>query len=335
MARRALVTGADGFIGSHLTELLVSEGYAVRALAMYNAFGSRGWLDHLPEEIQAEVDIVLGNVRDASSVHEWIADRDVVFHLAALIGIPYSYRAPQSYVDTNVGGTLNVLVASRRSSVEKIVHTSTSEVYGSAVTVPIDERHPLQGQSPYAASKIAADQLAFSFFASFGFPVVTVRPVNTYGPRQSTRAVIPTVITQLVDGSGVIELGSLHPMRDFTFVSDTALGFLAADRSPDASGEVVNLGTGHEISIGDLAHTLGGLMGIEPEIVQQETRVRPEKSEVSRLVADTAKARDILGWEPGYDYVVLLQPTSPLRTSVDIDACIERCVDGGHPPACR
>lgn len=301
MGRRALVTGADGFIGSHLTELLVAEGYDVRALAMYNAFGRCGWLDSLPDSVRAEVDIVAGDIRDAGSMHDLVADREVVFHLAALIGIPYSYRAPGSYLDTNVRGTLNVLQASSKASVERVVHVSTSEVYGTALTVPIDEGHPLQGQSPYSASKIAADQLAFSFFSSFDLPLVIVRPFNTYGPRQSARAVIPTVITQLADGSGVIELGSLHPTRDFSFVTDTARGFVAADQAKDVAGQVVNLGTGHEISIGDVARLIADLMGIEPELVRDEARVRPVNSEVDRLVADNAKARELMGWEPEYD----------------------------------
>lgn len=300
MGRRALITGADGFIGSHLTEMLVAEGYRVRALAMYNAFGTRGWLDYLAEDVRAEVEIVLGDIRDPVSVRNLVRDREVVFHLAALIGIPYSYQAADSYLDTNIRGTLNVLQAAKDALVERVVHTSSSEVYGTARAIPIDEGHPLQGQSPYSASKIAADQLAFSFYSSFGLPVVTVRPFNTYGPRQSARAVIPTVITQLVSGDGVTELGSLHPTRDFTYVTDTARGFLAADRAIGVDGEAINLGTGFEISIGDLVRTIGELMGVAPEIMRDESRVRPKGSEVERLVADVEKARQLLGWTPKF-----------------------------------
>lgn len=300
MKRRALVTGADGFIGSHLTELLAENGYEVRALSMYNARGNQGWLDRVPNELRDELDVVLGDVRDPAIVRRLVEDRDVVFHLAALIGIPYSYRAPESYLDTNVRGTLNVLQAAREASVDRVVHTSTSEVYGTAQRVPIDETHRLQGQSPYSASKIAADQFAFSFFRSFELPVVTVRPFNTYGPRQSARAVIPTIITQLARGNGKLELGSLHPTRDFTYVTDTARGFLAADRAEDAMGEVVNLGTGFEISIGDLALSIAELMGADPELVRDEERVRPEESEVDRLLADNRKARNLLDWKPEF-----------------------------------
>lgn len=300
MGRRALVTGADGFIGSHLTELLVSEGYDVRALAMYNGLGHRGWLDHVQPTVQESIQVVSGDIRDPAMVRDLVRDQEVVFHLAALIGIPYSYHAPDSYLDTNVRGTLNVLQAARDEEVEKVVHTSTSEVYGTARSVPIDESHPLQGQSPYSATKIAADQLAFSFFSSFGLPVVTVRPFNTYGPRQSTRAIIPTVITQLTEDEGPLKLGSLHPTRDFTYVTDTARGFLAADRAASCEGEVVNLGTGFEISIGDLAQMIGDLMGLEPEIVREEARVRPRESEVERLLADNTKANELIGWSPEF-----------------------------------
>lgn len=298
MGKRALVTGADGFIGSHLTGELITEGYDVRALAMYNALGDRGWLERLPPSVQSDVDIVLGDIRDPVIVRKLVQDRDVVFHLAALIGIPYSYRAPDSYIDTNVRGTLNVLQASKDASVDRVVHTSTSEVYGTAQTVPISENHPLQGQSPYSASKIAADQLAFAFFSSFELPVVTVRPFNTYGPRQSARAVIPTVITQLADGEGTLELGSLHPTRDFTYVDDTVRGFLAADGASGLEGEVINLGSGFEISIGRLARTIGELMGVDPEIRQDEVRVRPDGSEIDRLLADNSKAQELMGWSP-------------------------------------
>lgn len=298
MSRKALVTGADGFIGSHLTESLVEEGYEVRALAMYNALGDRGWLEHLPDEVLVDVEVVLGDIRDPACVRELVSDREVVFHLAALIGIPYSYRAADSYLETNARGTLNILQGAKDASVGRVIHTSTSEVYGSAQTVPIREDHPLQGQSPYSASKIAADQLAHSFFASFGLPVVTVRPFNTYGPRQSARAVIPTIITQLASGEATLKLGSLHPTRDFTYVADTVRAFLAADRASGIEGEVINLGTGYEIAIGRLAEVISDLMGVDIDIRQEQARVRPEDSEVDRLVADNAKAEELMAWSP-------------------------------------
>ena len=298
MTRRALVTGADGFIGSHLVETLVAAGYRVKAMARYDARGSRGWLDDLEPTLLAEVELLSGDVCDAAFVREALGGCDVVFHLAALIGIPYSYRAAQSYVSVNVTGTLNILQAAKEQDGLKVIQTSTSEVYGTAQRVPIDESHPLQAQSPYAATKVAADQLALSFHRSFETPVVVLRPFNTYGPRQSRRAVIPTIIAQLLAGERAIALGSLHPTRDLTYVRDTAEGFLLADRSEAAVGEVINLGTGHEISIGDLAARIMALMGIEAEIATDRQRLRPAASEVERLCADTAKAAELLGWAP-------------------------------------
>ncbi len=300
MNRRALITGADGFIGSHLAEALVAEGYRVRALVYYNAFGNRGWLDHIDAAVRRELEIVAGDVRDAAFVRHAVADVDVVFHLAALIGIPYSYEAPESYVDTNVRGTLNVLQAALDNDRAKVIHTSTSEVYGTAQSVPIGESHPLNAMSPYAATKIAADQLALSFWRAFGAPVTVVRPFNTYGPRQSRRAVIPTVIAQLAAGASELRLGNLHPTRDLTFVRDTVQGFVQADRSEAALGEVINLGTGFEISIGDLARLIADLMGSAAEIAQEQDRIRPEASEVERLCADAGKAERLLGWRPSH-----------------------------------
>ena len=296
--RRALVTGADGFIGSHLVETLLAEGYAVRALSYYNAFGHRGWLEAVPGAVEDTLDVVQGDVRDAAQMRSLIDGCDVVFHLAALIGIPYSYEAPASYLGTNIEGTLNVLQAARDHGGVKVIQTSTSEVYGTARRVPIDEEHPLQAQSPYAASKIAADQLALSFHASFDLPVVVLRPFNTYGPRQSMRAIIPTVIRQLATGNSRLALGNLTPTRDLTYVTDTVRGFLLADRQDAALGEVINLGTGHEISIGDLASLIARLMGKKVEIVRDESRVRPTASEVERLCSDARKADRLLGWQP-------------------------------------
>ena len=298
MTRRAFVSGAEGFIGSHLVELLVAEGYAVRALSQYNAFGTRGWLDQIAPNDLEKIEVLSGDVRDAAFVREAVADRDVIFHLAALIGIPYSYVAPESYVDANIVGTLNLLQAARDRGEIKVIHTSTSEVYGTPRSVPIGEDHALQAQSPYAATKIAADQLALSFQRSFGLPVVVVRPFNTYGPRQSRRAIIPAVITQLLAGEQTLRLGNLHPTRDLTFVKDTARGFLLTDRCEKAVGEVINLGTGFEITIGDLAGLIAELMGIDAKIVQEDKRVRPDSSEVERLLADAGKAERLLGWKP-------------------------------------
>lgn len=298
--KKILVTGADGFIGSHLAEDLIRRGHRVRALVLYNSFNSWGWLDNLPHDVRKQMDIVAGDVRDPNDVKEAMKGCEVVLHLAALISIPYSYQSPISYVDTNVKGTLNILQAARELDVIKIVHTSTSEVYGTAKFVPITEDHPLQGQSPYSASKIGADQIAISFYNAFNTPVTILRPFNTYGPRQSARAVIPTVITQLSNGRGKIKLGALHPTRDFTYVSDTVRGFIAAAESNRSVGEVINLGSNFEISIGETARLISEIMGKELEIEVISERRRPEKSEVERLWADTTKAKNLLGWQPEY-----------------------------------
>ncbi len=293
--KRVLVTGAGGFIGSHLTERLVQLGATTKAFVHYNALGRAGWLDDSP--VREDVEIVAGDLCDPESVRNAMRDTHVVFHLAALIAIPYSYRAPMSYVRTNVEGTLNVLQAVRDHGVERMVHTSTSEVYGTAQSVPIDERHPLHGQSPYAASKIGADQMAEAFHQSFGVPLVTVRPFNTFGPRQSARAIIPTIISQCLAG-GVVHLGNLHPTRDLNYVANTVDGFLLAAAVPDAVGRTVHFGSGREISIGDLARLIGRLMAREIEVSVEEQRVRREGSEVERLVADNSFASRLLGWQP-------------------------------------
>lgn len=295
---RILVTGADGFIGSHLAEALVDQGEEVRAFVRYNAFNSWGWLDTVDEDVQDAIDVFLGDVRDPNGVREAMRGIDVVYHLAALISIPYSYHSPDTYVDTNVTGTLNILQAAQDLGTEKIMHTSTSEVYGSAQFVPITEAHPLQGQSPYAASKIGADQMALSFYRSFDTPVAVIRPFNTYGPRQSTRAVIPTIITQIASGRRTLELGNLHPTRDFSYVKDTVRGFMAVADSDEANGEVINVGSGFEISIGDLVDLIAEAMGVEVSVETDEERTRPEKSEVDRLYADISKAEELLGWTP-------------------------------------
>ncbi|MBR2670900.1 MAG: NAD-dependent 4,6-dehydratase LegB [Oscillospiraceae bacterium] len=301
MSKYAVITGADGFIGSHLTEKLVRSGRKVRALAIYNSFGSYGWLEDLPKEIRDEVEIVLGDVRDPNGMREFTKGADEIFHLAALIAIPFSYRSPDSYVDTNIKGTLNMLQAARDNGVGRILVTSTSEVYGTAQYVPIDEKHPYQGQSPYSATKIGADRLAESYWRSFSLPVSIVRPFNTYGPRQSARAVIPTIITQLLSGMKTIKLGALDPTRDFNFVKDTAAGFIAIADCPDAVGQEINIATGQDISIGDLAKKI--IAKIEPsaQIVCDQQRLRPEKSEVERLLGDSTKLRNLTGWKPEYD----------------------------------
>jgi len=293
--RSVLVTGAGGFIGSHLAERLVGMKARVRAMVHYNALGSAGWLDHSPHHDSME--IFAGDICDADSVRRAMEGVEVVFHLAALIAIPYSYHAPASYVRTNVGGTLNVLQAARAAGTQRIVHTSTSEVYGTARYVPIDEAHPLQGQSPYSASKIGADKMAEAFHLSFGVPVVTVRPFNTFGPRQSARAVIPTIITQAIKGE-TVRLGSLHPTRDLNFVANTVDGFLLAASAPEAVGRTINLGTGREISIGDLAELISRLMDRPIRIETEDQRLRPDKSEVERLLAANSLALSILKWHP-------------------------------------
>jgi NAD dependent epimerase/dehydratase len=298
--KKILVTGADGFIGSHLTEALVRAGYDVRAFVLYNSFNSWGWLDRCGDDVKGAFEVFQGDVRDGNGVRTAVKGCDAILHLAALIAIPYSYHSPDTYIDTNVKGTLNVLQAARDFGVRRVVHTSTSEVYGTAKFVPITEDHPLQGQSPYSASKIGADQIAYSFFTSFETPVAVVRPFNTYGPRQSARAVIPTIITQLANGGRAIKLGAVHPTRDFSYVADTVSGFQAALEAEGAIGEVVNLGSNFEISIGDTARTIAEVMGVEIEIVTDEERLRPERSEVFRLWASNAKAKELLGWSPKY-----------------------------------
>ncbi|EPH41244.1 SDR family NAD(P)-dependent oxidoreductase [Streptomyces aurantiacus] len=299
----AAVTGAEGFIGSHLTEALVATGHRVRAMVQYNSFSSYGWLETLPADVLDQVEVVLGDVRDTGSVRSLVADADAVYHLAALIAIPYSYQAPHSYVDTNVTGTLNVLEAVRHLEIPRLVHTSTSETYGTARTVPITEDHPINTQSPYAASKAGGDRLADSYHASFGTPVVTLRPFNTYGPRQSMRAVIPTVIGQVAAGSRTIRLGDLRPTRDFTFVKDTAQAFLAVGTAPAATveGRTFNAGTGGEISVGDLVRLIGKVMDAELDVTEDERRIRPAASEVMRLVADASRLRAATGWTPAHD----------------------------------
>jgi NAD dependent epimerase/dehydratase len=297
---RVLVTGADGFIGSHLTEALVRNGYEVRAFVYYNSFNSWGWLDHCADDVKGKFEVFAGDIRDPHGVKKAMNGCDAVIHLAALIAIPFSYHSPDSYVDTNIKGTLNVLQAARELNVSRVIHTSTSEVYGTAQYVPIDEKHPLQGQSPYSASKIGADQLAFSFYSSFNLPVVTLRPFNTYGPRQSARAVIPTIITQIANGNNQIKLGSVTPTRDFNFISDTVNGFISALTSKSGIGEVINLGSNFEISIQDIASLIGEIMNQEIKVIDSDERIRPENSEVNRLWADNSKAKELLSWKPEY-----------------------------------
>jgi NAD dependent epimerase/dehydratase len=295
--KRVLVTGAGGFIGSHLTERLVELGARTRAFVHYNSTGSWGWLDS--SSLKTDIEVVAGDIRDHDSIARATDGVEVVFHLAALIAIPYSYHAPLSYVRTNIEGTLNVLQSAIGHNVGLVIHTSTSEVYGTAQSVPISETHPLQGQSPYSATKIGADKIAESFYLSYGLPVVTLRPFNTYGPRQSARAVIPTIVTQVLNKPGV-ELGNLEPTRDLNYVADTVNGFIKAAEAPAAVGQVVNIGNQREISIGKLAAIILGLMGKDLPIVSEKERVRPSHSEVERLCADNTKARQILGWEPEY-----------------------------------
>jgi NAD dependent epimerase/dehydratase len=297
---KVLVTGADGFIGSHLVEALVAAGHQVRAFCLYNSNGSWGWLDSLPDATKAELEVVLGDIRDPLCVREAIRGCEQVFHLAALIAIPYSYVAPASYIDTNIHGTLNVLQAARDLAVSRVVHTSISETYGNAQFVPITEEHPQVGQSPYAASKIGADQIALSYWRSFQTPVSVLRPFNTYGPRQSARAVIPTIITQLAGGERQIRLGALSPTKDFNFVADTCAAFLAIAGCEAALGQVVNAASNFEISIGDTAALIGEVMNVELEIVTDEQRLRPEGSEVNRLFGDNSRLRQLTGWQPAY-----------------------------------
>lgn len=297
---KILITGADGFIGSHLTEALVRQGHEVRAFVLYNSFNSWGWLDKCAPDVVGRFEVFAGDIRDPHGVMTAMKDCDTVMHLAALIAIPYSYHSPDTYVDTNVKGTLNIVQAARELGVRKVVHTSTSEVYGTAMFVPITEEHPLQGQSPYSATKIGADQIAMSFYNAFDTPVSIARPFNTYGPRQSARAIIPTVITQIANGKRKIKLGALHPTRDFNFVMDTVRGFISIAESDKSVGEVINIGSNFEISMGDTVQLIAEVMGVEIEIETDQVRLRPEKSEVDRLWADNSKARNLTGWEPVY-----------------------------------
>lgn len=302
MAHTVMVTGADGFIGSHLTEELVKKGERVKAFCYYNSFGSYGWIDSLAPEIKNEIEIFMGDIRDPNGVRTAMQGQERIYHLAALIAIPFSYHSPDSYVDTNIKGTLNVLQAARDLGTDRLMVTSTSEVYGTAQYVPIDEKHPYQGQSPYSATKIGADRLAESFYRSFNLPLSIVRPFNTYGPRQSARAVIPTIITQLLAGKTEIHLGSLAPTRDFNYVKDTASGFMAIADCKEAIGQEINIATGREISIGDLANELIRQINPEAKIVCEEDRLRPEKSEVQRLLGNAEKLRAMTGWAPAYTF---------------------------------
>ena len=300
--KKVLVTGADGFIGSHLTESLLEKGYDVKAFTYYNSFNTWGWLDTLPKEKLDQIEVFSGDIRDPNGVREAMKGVDQVFHLAALIAIPFSYHSPDSYVDTNIKGTLNVLQAARDLGTEKIMVTSTSEVYGTAQYVPIDEKHPFQGQSPYSATKIGADRLAESFYRSFNLPVAIVRPFNTFGPRQSARAVIPTLITQLVEGKEEIKLRSLTPTRDFNYVKDTAAGFIAIAESDKTIGQEINIATQREISIGDLAKEIITQINPSAKIVCDEQRLRPEKSEVNRLLGANAKIKELTDWKQQYTF---------------------------------
>lgn len=300
--KKVLVTGADGFIGSHLTEELVKKGYSVKAFALYNSFNTWGWLDTLPKDVMEDIEVFTGDVRDPNGVRTAMQDVDEVFHLAALIAIPFSYHSPDSYVDTNIKGTLNILQAARDLGTERILVTSTSEVYGTAQYVPIDEKHPYQGQSPYSATKIGADRLAESFYRSFNLPLSIVRPFNTYGPRQSARAVIPTIISQLLAGKEEIKLGSLTPTRDFNYVKDTAAGFIAIAESDKTIGQEINIATQQEISIGDLAKEIISQINPEARIVCDEQRLRPEKSEVNRLLGSNAKIKELTDWKQNYTF---------------------------------
>ncbi len=300
--KKVLVTGADGFIGSHLSEGLLEKGYDVKAFAYYNSFNTWGWLDNLPDGKLKEIEVFTGDIRDPNGVREAMSGVDTVFHLAALIAIPFSYHSPDSYVDTNIKGTLNVLQAARQLETQRVLVTSTSEVYGTAQYVPIDEKHPFQGQSPYSATKIGADRLAESFYRSFNIPVSIVRPFNTFGPRQSARAVIPTIISQLLSGKKEIKLGSLTPTRDFNYVKDTAAGFIAIAESDKTIGEEINIATKQEISIGQLAKEVIRQINPQAKIICDEQRLRPEKSEVNRLLGENAKIKALTNWEQKYTF---------------------------------
>lgn len=300
MNKKILVTGADGFIGSHLTELLVEKGFDVRAFSFYNSFNTWGWLDYLPKNIMNSVDVFTGDIRDPNGVRTAMKECDYVFHLAALIGIPFSYHSPDAYVDTNIKGTLNILQAARDLDIDRVLVTSTSEVYGSAQYVPIDEKHPYQGQSPYSATKIGADRLSESFYRSFQLPVTIVRPFNAYGPRQSARAVIPTIITQLLAGKTEIKLGTLTTTRDFNYVKDTVNGFYEIFKSDKTVGEEINIATQSEISIGDLAGELINQINPAAKIICDKDRLRPQKSEVIRLCGSNEKIKRLTDWKPQY-----------------------------------
>ena len=298
--KKVLVTGSEGFIGSHLTEYLLEQGCQVKALVLYNSFNSWGWLETLPKEKKEKLEVVLGDIRDPHQMLDIVEGCEAIFHLAALIAIPFSYAAPQSYVATNVQGTLNMLQAASKHKVKRFIHTSTSEVYGTALRVPMDETHPFQAQSPYSASKIAADHMAMSYYYSFNLPLTILRPFNVFGPRQSDRAVIPTIISQIMNGREQLELGALTPTRDFTYVRDTARGFFAVAQAVETVGHTLNLGSEFEISIQDLAHRIAGLMGKKINLKTQEERLRPENSEVRRLFSDSTKVKTMSKWKPEY-----------------------------------
>lgn len=299
--KKVLVTGAEGFIGSHLTERLVELGADVTALVQYNSFNNWGWIDTFDKNVLDSIKVETGDIRELDGMNRIIKGQEVVFHLAALIAIPYSYLSPMAYVRTNVEGTVNVLEACRNHDVQKIIHTSTSETYGTALYVPIDEKHPMQGQSPYSASKIGADKMAESFYKSFNMPIATIRPFNTYGPRQSARAVIPTIISQILAGKREIKLGSLTPTRDFNYVKDTAEAFIKIAESDKTIGEVINAGSNYEITIGDTVKKIIDIIGADIKIICDEERIRPEKSEVNRLWADNTKIKELTGWAPNYN----------------------------------
>ena len=302
--KKILVTGAEGFIGSHLVEYLLTRGHDVKAFVHYNVFGSWGWLDQFKSDMKQSLEVFFGDIRDPHRVKQAVHGCNIIMHLAALIGIPYSYYAPASYIDTNVTGTLNILQAALEYDVEKLIHTSTSEVYGTAKFVPMTEQHALQAQSPYAASKIAADQLALSFYHTFALPVSVIRPFNTFGPRQSMRAVIPTIITQIASGKQSIKLGSRHPTRDFTYVLDTVKGFVAVAEAENSIGEVINIGSHFEVAIGEVAALIATLMQREISIEDDHERLRPQTSEVERLWADNTKARQLTSWQPTYQGLI-------------------------------